>query len=103
MYSITYKNKLRQGKNIGDFQTWLKAFWNVQKSWGAETVHIWMEEDGDHDFIFCEYRVPDIRRWNRLAQLYASSDPIRELGQIVETSRITVSRLAYSPEPLPSN
>jgi hypothetical protein len=86
-----------------DFQKWLKTSWNMQKSWGAEAVHVWSEEEGDHDFVFCEYRIHDIRQWNRQAMLHAGSEAIHELDQIVETSRITVSRIAYAPEPQPHN
>jgi hypothetical protein len=103
VYSITYRNKLKQGKELKDFQKWLKASWIMQKSWGAETVHVWSDEEGDRDFVFCEYRVQDIRQWNHQNMLHAGSDAIRELDQIVETSRMTVSRIEYDPEPLSHN
>jgi hypothetical protein len=99
MYAITYKNKLKKGKHIKDFQDWLKTSWSMQKTWGAEAVQTWKEEEGDHDYIFCEYHIKDIRQWNRQNMLHAGSDAIRELDQIIETSRITVSRIAYAPEP----
>lgn len=94
MYSVTYKNKLKQGKDLGDFKKWLKSFWIIQQTWGAETVHYWFEEDGEDDIFFCEYLVQDIKRWNRLAIQFAASSFIHDLEQIVDINRITVSRIA---------
>jgi len=93
LYSITYKNKLKHGKSLKDFKIWLKSFWTIQQTWGAQTVHFWSGEEGEDDIVFCEYLVQDIRRWNRQAMRFAASSFIRDLGQIAETNRITVSKI----------
>lgn len=90
MYSVKYKNKLKLGKSFKDFQKWQKTFWAIQKTWGAQTVHLWSEENDR--IVFCEYLVQDINHWNRQAIRFAASSFIRELEQIVESNRITVSR-----------
>ena len=89
-------NRLKQGKTLKDFRKWLKVFWDIQKTWGAKTVYFWSEEEEKSDVIFCEYLVQDIRQWNEKAMLYAASSFIRDLEQIVDTQRITVSRITKS-------
>jgi hypothetical protein len=94
MYSVTYKNILKTGKSLEDFERCLKACWAVQRTWGARTMHFWAEEEGDTHIVFCEYLVQDVRLWNRQAMEWAASACIRSLAETVETRRITVSRIA---------
>jgi hypothetical protein len=93
VYTITYKNRLKKGKNIDDFQKWQKSFWSVQQGWGAESVHIWCEHEGDEALVFCRYRVHDIRLWNQNAMKREAEVLVEELDGIVETNRITIDRI----------
>jgi hypothetical protein len=99
VYSVIYKNPLKHGKDLTDFGIWLSRFWAVQKTWGAETVRFWSGEEDEDGVVFCEYRVKDIRRWNRQAIRYAASPFIRDLETIVEPRRLTVSRIPESVDP----
>jgi hypothetical protein len=92
LYTITYQNRLKKGRNIDDFQKWLKSFWPVQKAWGAESVHVWCEREGDESLVYCRYRVHDIRLWNLNAMKREAEVLVRELGGIVETNRITIDK-----------
>ena len=93
LYSITYKNALKHGKSVDDFQKWLKTFWSVQKRWGAESVHYWIECEGEQAIVYCRYMVHDVRRWNQNALTHEASALLEELDGIVETSRITIDKI----------
>ena len=99
MYSVTYKIRLRRGKTLSDFKSWLNAYWVQLKQWGAEAVRAWVLRESGDEFIFCEYTVQNIRRWNRAAVQNHRSPAIRELEQIAETNRITVLRFPDIPAP----
>lgn len=101
LYSITYKNALKKGKNVEDFHEWLKTFWRIQKSWGAESVHFWPEQEGDQVLVFCRYLVHDIRLWNRNALKHEASELVKGLERIAETSRITVDNIISPREGYP--
>lgn len=90
MFRVTYRNVLRRGKGLADFQQWLNAVWKIQHSWGADSVFFWSEKEGDCSLVICEYTVRDIDRWNRQAmsdEAFALSAP---LDAIAETRKITV-------------
>jgi hypothetical protein len=93
MYKVTYKNRLKQGKNLADFQNWLMEFWSVQQTWSAKTVRCWCEWEKGDTFVLCEYKVEDIGLWNRQAVRHSASGPLRDLERIVEPSRVTIKRI----------
>jgi len=93
LYSVTYTSTLKKGKNLSDFQKWLKSFWQIQQAWGAESVYFWSERDGKNRQVFCQYMVHDIRRWNESAIRSESSVHFRSLAGITETNRITIRRI----------
>ncbi len=93
MYSITYRSTLKKGKNLNDFQKWLKSFWEIQRTWGAESVYFWSEKDGRDRLVLCQYVVHDIHRWNERAIQSESSAHVRSLASITETNRITIRRI----------
>jgi hypothetical protein len=99
MYSVTYKIKLKAGKNLSDFKNWLNTHWLQISQWGAQTVRAWILREGDDEFVFCEYMVLDIRRWNRSAVQSHRSLPIRELESFAEPIRITILKLPDIPAP----
>lgn len=97
MFRVTYRNVLRSGKGLADFQQWLNAVWKIQHSWGADSVFFWSEKEGDCSLVICEYMVRDIDRWNRQAmsdEAFSLSEP---LEAIAETCKITV-RPVYTAE-----
>jgi hypothetical protein len=103
LYCVTYKSTLKHGKNLNDFRKWLKSFWEIQQTWGAESVYYWSEKQGEDHLVFCQYMVIDVRRWNRRAIQQGSSILVRELEGIVETNRITVHRIFAFDKTNPNN
>jgi hypothetical protein len=90
LFRVTYKNVLRRGKGLADFQQWLNAVWKIQHSWGADSVCFWSEKEGNLSLVICEYTVRDIDRWNRLAMSEEASHLSHPLQAIAETRKITV-------------
>lgn len=105
MYRVTYKHRLKSGKDIEDFKNWLKDYWKVQKSWGAQHVRFWRDDIDERNILFCEYQVTDIRNWTEAAIRASSEDIIRDLETISETKDIIVTRVncpAFMPERTPA-
>jgi hypothetical protein len=101
LFRVTYKNVLRQGKGLDDFQKWLNAVWKIQHSWGADSVFFWTEREGDLSLVICEYTVQDIDRWNRLAMSDEASHLSHPLEEIAETRKITI-RPVYTADGIPN-
>ncbi|MBN2414637.1 hypothetical protein JXO52_02295 [bacterium] len=65
-----------------DFLEWMKHAWPVQKTWGADTVEYWQEENSN--LVICRYAVSDIARWMRMAQSPQGVEISEGLGEIVD-------------------
>lgn len=82
MYTITYKNTMRDGKKMQDFLKWLKGAWPVQKTWGADTVEYWQDENSK--LVICRYAVSDIALWMRMAQSPQGVHISERLNEIID-------------------
>ena len=92
MDRVIYKHRLKSGRNEEDFRAWLRMYWNVQRSWGAETVRVWRDAVTGENILFCEYRVADVRIWTKAAMRASSEAIIRDLEAITEIKNVMFTR-----------
>ena len=90
MHKIIYKNLLRNGKNVHDFQNWLSRYWNDQQSWGAREVTYWTAKEGHTQLLFSEYVVDHPAHWIREARKAEATPMIRSLEKICHCNKITI-------------
>lgn len=90
--TITYRNIIREEKNIEDYRVWMDAHWPLQRSWGAVDYELWQEE---LNVICCRYRVRDIDTWNRRSAGPEAEELVHSLNRIVNLNRVSL-KIAFS-------
>ena len=98
METITYRNILKPDKTLNDYQSWLRKFWVVQKSWGATSYEVWESSQEGENILFCRFIVNDVQEWNRRASGPDSHHLVRALGRIVDLDRISLTITLSPPQ-----
>jgi hypothetical protein len=91
MYYIIYKDRLKQGKTIKDFENWLRDYMPIQNDWGAIDFDIYKPLYGSADVFYVKYTVESLDKWNSGLASPMGARLITAISEIIEIPKVEVN------------